>query len=72
MRNRRWSKAMIYGEDNANNSGWPDTLPWFTGKDGMENFYNGLLSHGFNDIGSGKIIGQNWFDFLESGLKPLA
>lgn len=72
MRNGRWSKAMDYGEGNANNSGWPDALPWFAGKDSMENFYNGLLSHGFNVNGAGKIIGQNWFDFVESGLKPLA
>ena len=71
MRNGRWSKAMDYGEGNANNSGWPDTLPWFAGKDGMENIYNGLLKHGFNDADAGKVIGQNWFDFLESGIKPL-
>ena len=72
MRNGRWSKAMDYGEGNANNSGWPDTLPWFAGKDGMENIYNGLLKHGFNESDAGKVIGQNWFDFLEQGLKPLA
>jgi microsomal dipeptidase-like Zn-dependent dipeptidase len=47
-------------------------LPWFAGKDGMENIYNGLLKHGFNESDAGKVIGQNWFGFLEQGLKPLA
>ena len=71
MRNGRWSKAMDYGEGNAKNSGWPDTLPWFAGQEGMQNIYNGLLQHGFNAQEAGKIIGQNWFDFLEQGIKPV-
>jgi microsomal dipeptidase-like Zn-dependent dipeptidase len=37
----------------------------------MENIYNGLLKHGFDDTDAGKIIGQNWFNFLEAGIKPL-
>lgn len=71
MRNGRWSKAMDYGEGNANNSGWPDTLPWFSGQGGMENIYNGLLNHGFNDQDAGKILGENWFNFLSRGIQPL-
>ncbi|MEF1228241.1 membrane dipeptidase [Vibrio fortis] len=72
MRNGRWSKAMDYGEGSASNSGWPDALPWFCGSSGMENIYNGLMSHGFSEAEAGKILGENWFNFLSDGLEPLA
>lgn len=72
MRNGRWSKAMDYGEGNASNAGWPDSLPWFAGRHGMENIYNGLLKHGFDDQEAGRIMGKNWFDFLEQSIEPLA
>ncbi|MGR5195673.1 membrane dipeptidase [Vibrio rotiferianus] len=69
MRNGRWSKAMDYGEGSANNSGWPDALPWFSGSKGMENIYNGLMRHGFSESEAGKILGENWFNFLKEGLE---
>jgi len=71
MRNGRWSKAMDYGEGSANNAGWPDALPWFSGKQGMENIYNGLIRHGFSESEAGDILGNNWFNFLQTGLKPI-
>lgn len=69
MRNGKWSKAMDYGEGSASNSGWPDDLPWFKDEKGMENIYNGLLKQGFNEKEANQILGGNWFNFLESGLK---
>ncbi|SBO10532.1 Membrane dipeptidase (Peptidase family M19) [Vibrio mediterranei] len=69
MRNGRWSKTMDYGEGSAANSGWPDALPWFSGSKGMENIYNGLVRHGFSEVEAGKIMGGNWFDFLQQGLE---
>ncbi|MFA0088132.1 membrane dipeptidase [Vibrio sp. 10N.261.51.F12] len=72
MRNGRWSKAMDYGEGSASNSGWPDALPWFCGSAGMENIYNGLIRHGFNESEAGKILGENWFNFLQQGLEPIS
>uniref|UniRef100_A5WEU5 Peptidase M19, renal dipeptidase n=1 Tax=Psychrobacter sp. (strain PRwf-1) TaxID=349106 RepID=A5WEU5_PSYWF len=71
MRNGRWSKQMDYGEGSANNSGWPDSLPWFAGRDGMRNIYKGLLKTGFNDNEAGQIIGGNWYQFLERSLVPM-
>ncbi|WP_019672977.1 membrane dipeptidase [Psychrobacter lutiphocae] len=71
MRNGRWSKQMDYGEGSANNSGWPDPLPWFSGEDGMQNIYQGLLKTGFSDKEAGQIIGGNWYDFLEKSLTPM-
>ena len=69
MRNGRWSKAMDYGEGSASNSGWPDALPWFSGSRGMENIYNGLIKTGFSKAEAGQIIGGNWFNFLQSGIR---
>ncbi|OOE36596.1 peptidase M19 [Salinivibrio kushneri] len=72
MRNGRWSKAMDYGEGSASNSGWPDALSWFCGSAGMENIYNGLMRHGFSESEAGKILGENWFNFLKEGLEPIS
>jgi len=70
MRNGKWSKAMDYGEGNASNSGWPEDLPWFKDEQGMENIYNGLLKHGFNEKEVNQILGGNWLNFLKDGLTP--
>ncbi|PKH01089.1 peptidase M19 [Psychromonas sp. MB-3u-54] len=72
MRNGRWSKSMDYGEGSASNSSWPDALPWFCGSSGMENIYNGLMRHGFSESETGKILGENWFNFLKQGLEPIS
>ena len=69
MRNGRWSKSMDYGEGSATNSGWPEALPWFDGRQGFENIYTGLLKFGFSDHEAGKILGTNWLTFLTNGLK---
>ncbi|MCJ8328339.1 MAG: dipeptidase [Campylobacterales bacterium] len=69
MRNGRWTKSMDYGEGSASNSGWPDDLHWFKDENGMENIYNGLLKQGFKEKEANQILGGNWFNFLESGLK---
>lgn len=70
MRNGRWSKAMDYGEGSAANSGWPDSLPWFSGSSGMENIYHGLIQHGFHESEASQILGGNWLNFLAQGLTP--
>ncbi len=71
MRNGRWSKKMDYGEGSANKSGWPDSLPWFAGEDGMRNIYQGLLKVGFSDYEAGQVIGGNWYNFLQNSLEPM-
>jgi len=72
MRNGRWSISQDYGEGSAQNAGWPDALPWFSGSKGMENIYNGLLCQGFNEPEAGQILGGNWFNFLKEGLEPIS
>ena len=69
MRNGKWSNTLDYGEGNSANAGWPDRLEWFNDARGMENIHDGLIKKGFTDDESGKIIGENWFDFLNKGLK---
>lgn len=71
MRNGRWSKKMDYGEGSAGISGWPDTLPWFAGEEGMQNIYQGLLKVGFTDPEAGQVIGGNWYKFLQNSLEPM-
>ncbi len=68
MRNGRWSKVMDYGEGSAHNPDWPDSLSWFSDSSGMKNIYDGLLHKGFIQSEADKIIGMNWFSFLERGL----
>lgn len=70
MRNGKWSKAMDYGEGSSSNSGWPDDLSWFKDEHGMENIYNGLIKYGFQEKEANQILGGNWFNFLDDGLKP--
>ena len=70
MRNGKWSRKMDYGEGTANNAGWPDALPWFDAKNGMNNIYQGLLKQQFSTSEAAKIVGGNWFNFLQDGLKP--
>jgi microsomal dipeptidase-like Zn-dependent dipeptidase len=63
-------RDMDYGEGCSNNAGWPANLPWFNDQHGMENIYQGLLKHGFNDTETAQILGGNWFNFLQQGLTP--
>ncbi len=70
MRNGRWSKEMDYGEGSASNANWPKDLTWFCDEKGMENIHEGLLQHGFNEKEVSKILGKNWLNFLDKGLKP--
>jgi len=70
MRNGKWSKVTDYGEGSSSNSNWPDDLSWFKDEYGMENIYNGLLKHSFNEKEANQILGGNWLNFLKCGLEP--
>ncbi|MCC4799283.1 peptidase M19 [Enterovibrio norvegicus] len=70
MRNGRWSKSLDFGEGSASNSGWPAALPWFPDSSGMKNIFKGLRDKGFSETETAKILGGNWIEFLDAGLKP--
>lgn len=70
MRNGRWSKQMDYGEGNKNNADWPRPLSWFRDSRDFPNLTKGLQDRGFSDTDVAKIMGRNWLNFLEAGLKP--
>jgi microsomal dipeptidase-like Zn-dependent dipeptidase len=72
MRNGRWSKAMDYGEGSKSNADWPRPLSWFRDSRDFPNLTKGLLARGFSPEDVAKIMGLNWLDLLEAGLKPLA
>ncbi|OEE67224.1 peptidase M19 [Enterovibrio norvegicus FF-33] len=70
MRNGRWSKSLDYGEGSASNAGWPAALPWFPDSSGMKNIYKGLRDIGFNEAETTAVMGGNWLNFLDAGLRP--
>lgn len=70
MRNGRWSKAMDYGEGSKANADWPRPLSWFRDSRDFPNLTQGLLARGFSATEVGKIMGLNWLNFLDEGLKP--
>ncbi|WP_212789660.1 membrane dipeptidase [Francisella halioticida] len=69
MRNGRWSKEMDYGEGSSTNNDWPANPSWFRDNKGFKNIYSGLLKQGFYEDECNKILGRNWFNFLNDGLK---
>jgi len=72
MRNGRWSKSMDYGEGSKNNADWPAPLSWFRDSRDFPNITQGLINKGFNKEEIAKIMGLNWLNFLDDGLRPLS
>ncbi len=70
MRNGRWSKSMDYGEGSKSNADWPRPLSWFRDSRDFPHLTNGLLERGFSREDVAKIMGLNWLNFLDAGLKP--
>ncbi|MBN0988868.1 dipeptidase [Amphritea pacifica] len=70
MRNGRWSKSMDYGEGSKSNADWPRPLSWFRDSRDFPNLTNGLLERGFSREDVAKIMGLNWLNVLDAGLKP--
>ncbi|MGY0399258.1 MAG: membrane dipeptidase [Ostreibacterium sp.] len=70
MRNGRWSKVMDYGEGNTNNTNWPKPLPWFRDNRDFINIIKGLRTIGFSESELEKIMGLNWYQFIEQSIKP--
>ncbi|WP_353303920.1 dipeptidase [Sessilibacter corallicola] len=69
MRNGRWSKDTDYGEGSKSNADWPRPLSWFRDSRDFPNLTRGLFERGFDQHEIAKIMGLNWLNFLESGLK---
>ncbi|WP_287419011.1 dipeptidase [Reinekea sp.] len=69
MRNGRWSKDTDYGEGSKANADWPKPLAWFRDSRDFPNITNGLLARGFSPSEVAKIMGQNWLNLLDDGLK---
>ncbi|MDM8349048.1 membrane dipeptidase [Pseudomonas sp. sp1636] len=70
MRSGRWSKQVDYGEGSASNADWPRPLGWFGDSRDFPNITQGLLQRGFSAEDTAKVMGLNWLNTLEQGLKP--
>ncbi len=69
MRNGRWSKEMDYGEGSKANADWPRPLSWFRDSRDFPNITKGLQERGFKAEDIAKVMGLNWLNFLDEGLK---
>jgi len=69
MRNGRWSKEMDYGEGSKANADWPRPLSWFRDSRDFPNITRGLQDRGFKADDIAKVMGLNWLNFLDEGLK---
>jgi microsomal dipeptidase-like Zn-dependent dipeptidase len=69
MRNGRWSKEMDYGEGSKANADWPRPLSWFRDSRDFPNITRGLQERGFKADDIAKVMGLNWLNFLDEGLK---
>ncbi|HBY85205.1 MAG TPA: peptidase M19 [Colwellia sp.] len=70
MRNGRWSKEMDYGEGSKANADWPRPLSWFRDSRDFPNITQGLQNRGFRTEDIAKVMGMNWLNLLDEGLKP--
>lgn len=70
MRNGRWSKEMDYGEGSKANADWPRPLSWFRDSRDFPNISQGLQNRGFRTEDIAKVMGMNWLNLLDEGLKP--
>jgi microsomal dipeptidase-like Zn-dependent dipeptidase len=70
MRNGRWSKEMDYGEGSKANADWPRPLSWFRDSRDFPNITRGLQERGFRAEDIAKVMGVNWLNLFDKGLKP--
>lgn len=72
MRNGRWSRTLDYGEGSADQPDWPTQPDWFTGARDYPNLTAGLAARGFDAHEIGRIMGENWLDFLTDATRAAA
>ncbi len=68
MRNGRWSKQKDYGEGSSQNADWPAQPAWFASSEHFPNISGGLSELGFQQQDIDKVMGGNWFRFLDESL----
>lgn len=72
MRNGRWSRTLDYGEGSADQPDWPTQPDWFRGAADYPNLTAGLAARGFDADEIGRIMGENWLEFLTHATRPAA
>jgi len=62
MRSRRWTWSDAKPQ-------WPEWPGWFKSPADFGNLTAALLQRGFQPSDVARIMGDNWLDFFDSGLK---
>jgi microsomal dipeptidase-like Zn-dependent dipeptidase len=70
MRNGRWSRATDYGEGSAAAPTWPPQPDWFRDARAFPTLAQSLRDYGFSAEDVDKIMGLNWFNFMEKSFVP--
>ena len=66
MRNGKWTKKTDYGESKDKNIKWPKQPDWYEKPSDINNIFNAMCKNGINEQTAMKIIGKNWFNFIEN------
>ena len=66
MRNGKWNKKIDYGESTLKSIKWPEQPSWFTKGSDLKNIYEALVLNGLKEEQALRILGKNWFDFMEN------
>ena len=70
MRVGRWSKEIDYGEGSASDAGFPPMPDWFRNNRHFGNIAAGLMGHGFSEVDTAAVMGENWLRFYDNNFGP--
>ena len=70
MRVGRWSKEIDYGEGSASDAGFPPMPDWFRNNRHFGNIAAGLMEHGFSEVDTAAVMGENWLRFYDNNFGP--
>ena len=65
MRNGKWTKKIDYGESKDNNPSWPNQPDWYSKPGDLKSFFYTMVKQGIKEEEAIKIVGLNWFKFLQ-------
>lgn len=70
MRNGSWTHETVYGEGGAGVREWPKQPDWFQKSSDFIKIEKGLVKQGFHSTEIDKILGFNWYRFMDESFKP--
>jgi len=70
MRNGSWTFETVYGEGGAGVREWPKQPEWFEKASDFIKIESGLKRQGFHSTEIDKILGLNWYRFMDESFAP--